>query len=38
MPEQEWRTFDAHGWSFLDVDTPGDLAELLHLVPTGFEP
>ena len=38
MPEQEWRTFDAHGWSFLDVDTPSDLAELLHLVPTGFEP
>ena len=38
MPEQEWRTFDAHGWSFLDVDTPGDLAELLHLVPTDFEP
>ena len=38
MSEQEWRTFDAHGWSFLDVDTPSDLAELLRLVPSGFEP
>ncbi|CAB4558175.1 unannotated protein [freshwater metagenome] len=35
--EGEWTRFDPEGWSFLDVDTPGDLGELLRSAPTGFE-
>ena len=36
LAEGEWRKFDPEGWSFLDVDTPGDLGELQRSVPTGW--